>query len=331
MHIFDCTLRDGANVVGCGFNAELTRMIIENLIDCGINTIEFGNAYGLGAYEAKPAIAPLDDDGYFNIVKEYSDKAELGMFLLAQNADPSRIQRAKEAGLSFLRVGADAGTAPKAVNAIKMVKDSGMKCYFSAMKCYVLSAEALSDEAVIYENAGLDVFTMMDSAGTMLPQEVTEYVQSVKKKISIPVGFHGHNNLGLSVCNALAALDAGAEYLDTGLMGMARSAGNCSTELLVGALIKKGVESNCDFYKLCDFIDEKLAPAMKEYNYVSAVKPLDLVLGYAGCHSSFTNLYKSVADATGVPLYKLIVETSKIDKRAPSKELMQQVASQLVK
>lgn len=329
MHIFDCTLRDGANVVGCGFNAELTEMIIDNLVDCGITTIELGNAYGLGSYEAKPAIAPLDDAGYLEIVRRKASKAELGMFLLCQNATPERITRAKEAGLSFLRVGADASKSANAISAVKMVKDAGLKCFYSAMKCYVLPADDLAEEAAALEKVGLDVFTIMDSAGTMLPNEVTEYISALKKAVKISVGFHGHNNLGLSVGNAIAALVAGADYLDTGLMGMARSAGNCPTELLVGALARKGIDSGCDFYKLCSFIDNKLAPAMKEYNYASAVTPKDLVLGYAGCHSAFSNLYKKVAEETNSPLYELIVETSKLEKRAPTEELMRTVAKQL--
>ena len=118
MHIFDCTLRDGANVVGCGFNALLTDLIIANLIDCGITTLELGNAYGLGAYEAKPSIAPLDDAGYLEIAARYADQGELGMFLLYQNATQERILQAKKAGLSFLRVGANAGAAAKAVDFI---------------------------------------------------------------------------------------------------------------------------------------------------------------------------------------------------------------------
>lgn len=331
MHIFDCTLRDGANVVGCGFNAELTEMIIDNLIDCGITTIELGNAYGLGAYEAKPAIAPLDDAGYLEIVSRKASKAELGMFLLYQNATPDRIKKAKEAGLSFLRIGADAGKAANAVAAVKMVKDAGLKCFYSAMKSYVLPADALSEEAVALERAGLDLFTIMDSAGTMLPNEVSDYIIAIKKAVKIPVGFHGHNNLGLSVGNAVAALDAGAEYLDTGLMGMARSAGNCPTELLVGALARKGIDSGCDFYKLCSFIDNNLAPAMKTYNYTSTVAPKDLVLGYAGCHSTFSSLYKKVAEETNVLLYKLIVETSKLEKRAPTEEVIRAVAKELAR
>ena len=329
MKIFDCTLRDGANVVGCGFNAKLTDLIIDNLIDCGITTIEFGNAYGLGAYEAKPAIAPLNDTEYLESAKKYTSRAELGMFMLAQNAEPDRIRKAKESGIKFLRIGIDAGNGANAVSAIKMVKESGLKCFFSMMKCYVLSVDKLAAEAALLEEAGLDEITIMDSAGTMLPNEVHKYISKICGLVNIPAGFHGHNNLGLSVGNALAALDAGAEYLDTGLMGMARSAGNCPTELLVGALEHNNVATGCDLYKLCNFIDHKLAPAMAEYHYKSVVCPQDLVLGFAGCHSSFLNTFNEVAKNENVPIYKLIVETSKLERRLPDKELITQVAALL--
>ena len=73
------------------------------------------------------------------------------------------------------------------------------------MKAYVLPPDALADEARRLEDMGLDFITIMDSAGTMSPDEVKAYVSRMVRRVSIPVGFHGHNNLGLSVANAVAA------------------------------------------------------------------------------------------------------------------------------
>ena len=56
MLVMDCTLRDGANVVGKGFDARLTKMMIEGMIAAGITTIEMGNCLGLGAYEGNRTI-----------------------------------------------------------------------------------------------------------------------------------------------------------------------------------------------------------------------------------------------------------------------------------
>ena len=49
--LMDCTLRDGGNVVGKGFNAEITEIVLDCLTACHVPIIEFGNAGGIGAYE----------------------------------------------------------------------------------------------------------------------------------------------------------------------------------------------------------------------------------------------------------------------------------------
>ena len=71
MRLMDCTLRDGANVIGKGFDAKLTTMMIEGLIESNIKLIEFGNCLGLGAYEENNSISPLNDIEYLKLVQPY--------------------------------------------------------------------------------------------------------------------------------------------------------------------------------------------------------------------------------------------------------------------
>ena len=231
--------------------------------------------------------------------------------------------------MEILRVGAAAGDGAQSVKAIKAVKAAGLCCRYSLMKGYLLSAEELADEAAMLEQAGADAVTIMDSAGTMFPAEVAEYVRAMKAKVSIPVGFHGHSNLGLSQANALAAVAAGADEIDCGLLGMARSAGNCATELAAVTLKKEGYLPEVDLYGLLSYLDCKLIPAMREWNYKPAVLPEDLILGYSGCHSSFVKQMKKVAQEKGVDLYHLIVEVSRVDRKAPTLELMKNTAERL--
>ena len=72
-----------------------------------------------------------------------------------------------------------------------------------------------------------------------------------------------------------------------------------------------------------------MIPAMEKEGYHTPLKPKDLILGYSGAHSSFMKTFKSVAQDCGVDLYRLIVETSKLDRKSPSEELMRQVAAQI--
>lgn len=330
MKIFDCTLRDGANVVGAGFNAELTESIVKNLIACGIKDIELGNAKGMGMYE-KGAVAPLDDEGYMKLVQPYTKEGNLGLFMLANLCDENKLALAKKYGLEFIRVGIAAPDAEKAADAVRAVKAAGLTCRFSLMKAYTCPPDELAEKCKVLEDAGVDAITIMDSAGYMFPEDAAAYVKALKNAVNVTIGFHGHSNLGMAQANALAAVEAGADEVDGGLLGMARSAGNCATEVAAATLQRKGLLGNedVDFFKLLDYLDSELIPEMDKYGYHVAITPEALVLGLSGCHSQFLPLYHRVAEEEDVSLYKLICKVSEIDQVLPSEELIRKVAAEL--
>lgn len=329
MLVMDCTLRDGANVVGKGFDAELTKLMIEGMIESGITTIEMGNCLGLGAYEANGAIAPCTDVEYLELIQPYLSKAEIGMFFGYKNVNEANVALAKKYGLKFLRVGANAGDGAGSVQAVSLVKEAGLTCRYSLMKGYILSPAALAQEARMLQDAGVDRITIMDSAGTMFPEQAADYVKALKDAVTIPVGFHGHSNLGLSQANALAAAAAGADEIDCGLLGMARSAGNCATELAAATLQRAGYLPDVDLYGLLHYLDEMLIPAMRAYDYHVAVNPTELMLGLTGCHSAFLPLFKKVAQEEGVSLLRLIADVSAVDRKSPSEALLRETAQKL--
>lgn len=329
MKLFDTTLRDGGNVVGHGFSADLTASIVRGLLSSGIQDIELGNCKGIGAYEKLGATKALSDKAYYEVLQPYADKGRLGMFVLASLADEGIIRAAADGGMAFLRVGTNAGEGKDSLDAIRMVKNAGLYCRYALMKAYVLPPEDLAAEAKMLQDAGADCVTIMDSAGTMFPQETARYVRALKASLTIPVGFHGHSNLGLSQANALSAVQAGADEIDCGLLGMARSAGNCATELAAATLKKEGYLPEVDLYTLLDYLDRELIPAMAPYGYHVAVNPTDLMLGLSGCHSNFLPMFSKVAQDEGVSLLRLIAEVSAIDRKAPTEALLRQVAAAL--
>lgn len=329
MEIMDCTLRDGANVVGAGFSKDLTKLMLEGLIESKVDIIEMGHCTGLGTMKHGGKVSPVTDEEYLDLIAPYAGKAHLGMFQAWANADEDLIPLAKEKGLSFLRVGANASDGRKAEKAIKLVRDAGLEAKYSLMKAYVETPDELAEEAKMLESFGVQAITIMDSAGYMYPDEVTEYVTKLVKAVNIPVGFHGHSNMGLCLANALAAEKAGASFIDCGLMGMARSAGNIPTEGAIALFQRIGLAKQYPLYTLLKFIDDKLMPAMEKEGYHNPLKPVDLILGYSGCHSSFLPLFREVAAAKNVNVYELIVEVSKINQKNPTRDLMEMTADTL--
>lgn len=83
--LMDCTLRDGGNVVGKGFPADITDMVLDGLTACHVPFIEFGNSGGIGAYEVAGFTDALTDTEYLQIAQKYLNRgSDIGMFLNAK-------------------------------------------------------------------------------------------------------------------------------------------------------------------------------------------------------------------------------------------------------
>ena len=127
------------------------------------------------------------------------------------------------------------------------------------------------------------------------------------------------------------AVAAGADEIDCGVLGMARSAGNCATELAAATLKKEGYLPEVDLYKLLDYLERELIPAMAPYGYHVAVNPTDLMLGLAGCHSNYLPMFRKVAEEEHVALRRLIAEVSAVNRKNPDEALLRSVAAKLPK
>ena len=78
--LMDCTLRDGGNVVGKGFNAQITDLVLDGLTSAGVPIVELGNAGGIGAYEVAGFTKAETDETYLKIAQKYMGRGtELGV------------------------------------------------------------------------------------------------------------------------------------------------------------------------------------------------------------------------------------------------------------
>src|SRR5699024_1569062 len=78
---------------------------------------------------------------------------------------------------------------------------------------------------------------VVDSFGSLYNRDIVYLIDLFKEAVpNKQLGIHAHNNLQLAFSNTMLGKNNGVLYLDSSLMGMGRAAGNCPTELLVGAL-----------------------------------------------------------------------------------------------
>jgi len=161
----------------------------------------------------------------------------------------------------------------------------------------------------------------------MLPSEVGSYTKLLYENISCNIGFHGHNNLMLVNANNISALQNGAKYIDTTLMGIGRGAGNSSTESMVYILKRMGVELDIDAKAIVDCANRYIASKAKDLRNDG----IDVVGGYARFHSGFYDKFQNVANEMDVDVRDLIINVSEVDKENPSSDLIYEEAIKLRK
>src|SRR5262245_10669980 len=112
------------------------------------------------------------------------------------------------------------------------------------------------------ERGGADVIALCDTNGGSLPRDIAEITRFAAGGLGTRLGIHTHDDVGLGVANALAAVDAGASHVQGTLNGYGERTGNCNLTSVMPILELKyrkhcvGRESLAQLKELSQFVDE---------------------------------------------------------------------------
>ena len=283
--ISDPTLRDGNHAVRHQLSRDSFVSYCKAAEAAGVPIIEVGHGNGLGASSLLIGECLLSDAEIFE-----ASRANLVNTRLAIHVIPgfctikSDLTRALEAGVDVFRIASHCTEADVTDRHIDFVRKAGKEAYGVLMMSHMATPAVLLEEARKMESYGAEAIVIMDSAGAYFPTDVTERISTLVDGLSIPVGFHGHNNLGMAVINSVSAIEAGATILDGTIRGFGAGAGNTQLEVLVAVLDRLGYETGIDLYKILDAADI----AERDFNPIApSISPLSIVSGLAGVFSGF--------------------------------------------
>ena len=255
-HIYDTTLRDGAQQEGLNLSVHDKLTIARHLDDLGVGFIEGG----------WPGANPKDTEFFKLAAKELKLK---NATFVAFGA--TRRTNTKAADDALLRALADSGAPVVTLVAkshdrhvelalktdlqenLAMIKDSinflrqgGQRVFLDAEHFFdgyrANPAYALEVVRVAAE-AGADVIALCDTNGGMLPDELSDVVAKVISDSSARIGIHCHNDTGCAIANSLAAVAAGASHVQGTLNGYGERTGNADLIAIIANLqLKKKQE-----------------------------------------------------------------------------------------
>ena len=320
--ILDCTIRDGSYVVDGNWTQEEVKNITQGLSDNNISYIEVGNGVGLGAQRCG-VISKCTDKQFIQTAASVKGNSKIGMFFIPGIGELSDIKLLREEGGDFLRIGTDATKSCLSFKYIEYAKSLGLEVSYNFMKSYVISPYEICKRSVEIEKYGTDTISLVDSAGGMLPEEVGKYIKLMKETLITNVGFHGHNNLLLANANNIAAIENGADVVDTTLMGIGRGAGNAQTESMIMILLKMGYHLKSDPLKISNISKSYI---QKKVNSFKGSDELQLILGYAQFHDAYMSEIFEFSTRYRIDYKSLILEVSKHEKEKPNRKLIKKVA-----
>ncbi len=327
--ISDPSLRDGNHAVKHQLSEKQIATYASAANAAGIPIVEVGHGNGLGASSLQVGLARLSDRAILEAARKVLTKSKLGIHVIPGFATIKKdLTMAMELGVDVFRIACHCTEADVTERHIGFVREKGKEVYGVLMMSHMARKEVLVEEASKMQAYGAESAIIMDSAGAYLPDDVSERIEALVEGLSIPVGFHGHNNLGMAVANSIAAVNAGATILDGTARGFGAGAGNTQLEVLIAVLDRLGFKTGIDLYKILDAADIAEDEVIE---IIPTISSLSIVSGLSGVFSGFATHVRRVAAEYEVDSRDIFFELGRRKIVAGQEDMIIEVATTLSK
>lgn len=324
---FDSTLRDGSHAVKHQISAEQIEKYCRAIDPAGLHTVIVGHGNGLGASSLQVGLAKLTDIEMLGAAKRNLSKTRLGALVLPGFATINdNMLPAIETGVDLFAIGCHCTEADVTKQHIGFARQKGKEAYGVLMMYHMASPEKLLEEAQKMQDYGAQGVIIMDSAGASTLEMARAVVSKLVNSLSIRVGFHSHNNLGLAVATSYEAIKEGATIIDGTLRGFGAGAGNCPIEVLCALLTKEKIDTGLDFYRLLDASEDVVTEIAGSAAGLGATS---IVSGMAGVFSAFAPHVKNAAKKFNVDPRDIFMELGRRKAVAGQEDMVIEIAIQL--
>jgi 2-isopropylmalate synthase len=248
VYFFDTTLRDGEQSPGCSMTQHEKLQMAHSLADLGVDILEAGFA--------------ISSDGDFAAVEAVAGEVRgpvIASLARAKRGDIERaaraLERAQKARIHIFLASSDLHLEYK----LRMSRDEALDQAAQS----VAFARTLVDEVEFSPEdstrtdpdflcrivdaaiqAGATVINLPDTVGYATPADYAAMFRMILDRVpgadKVILSAHTHDDLGLAVANALAAIEVGARQVECTINGIGERAGNAALEEIAAALHVRG-------------------------------------------------------------------------------------------
>ena len=255
-HVYDTTLRDGAQQEGLNLTVADKLVIARQLDELGVGFIEGG----------WPGAIPKDTEFFRRAAAELDLKhAQLAAFGATRRAgvkaaDDPQVAALRESGAPVVTLVAKSHdrhvllalrttleeNLEMIADTITHLRQGGQRVFLDAehfFDGYRSNPDYALEVVRTAAQAGADVIALCDTNGGMMPNELGDVVAAVRDATQARLGIHCHDDTACGVANTLVAVDAGVTHVQGTANGYGERAGNANLfSVVAGLQLKKGCQ-----------------------------------------------------------------------------------------
>jgi 4-hydroxy 2-oxovalerate aldolase len=326
--ITEVALRDGSHAISHQYTEAQVMQIAKALGEANVPYMEVAHGDGLAGSSLQYGMSRTDEMKLIEAAVSVCGSSKIVVLSIPGIGTIHELKTAANLGARMARIATHVTEADVSAQHINMSKELGLETVGFLMMSHMAPVDKLVEQSKLMESYGADIVYVVDSAGALLPHQVTERVHALRQSLQVEIGFHGHNNLSLAMANTLAAIEAGATRIDGSTRCLGAGAGNTQTEVLIAVLDKMGIQTGIDLYKMMDLAEEIVAPILLTPQEITRD---NLVLGYAGVYSSFLLHAQRAAKKFGIDSRDILIELGLRKVVGGQEDMIVDVAAEIAK
>ncbi len=299
INILDCTLRDGGYYNNWDFSNQLVNKYLKTIAQSKIKFAEIG----FRSFKKNTFKGPnwYTTDSYIdNLV--IPKKINLGVMVNAFEiiSHPKGLREAvnilfkdkKKSKLRFVRLACHFHEFDKTTKICNLLQKKGYLVGINLMQISELSKKSILYAANKCTEIKPDILYFADSLGKLKNSDVLEIVKIFKENWKGPLGIHAHDNLEVALSNTITALNCGANWLDSTMLGMGRGPGNAKTEFLVLELNSYFKKDIFNVLPLIDLVNKQFINLKNIYKW--GTNSYYFMAGINGIHPTYIQEMMSI-------------------------------------
>ncbi len=225
--LYDTTLRDGEQTVGVVLSPQDKLEIARALDEAGVDRIEAG--FPRVSEEDAEAIRLIADAGLRAEVWGFSRAVQADVEALVELGVRAAVVESPISDLKLEALGVSRQTMLERIaKAVSFATGNGITVAFFGVDSTRADLEFYRQAYTTAVEAGATEVVAVDTIGIATPEAAAYLVGRTVEWVDVPVHWHGHNDFGLATAAAVAAVQAGATWIQGTVNGMGERAGNAN-------------------------------------------------------------------------------------------------------